>query len=297
MQELYGRHNCMGIVNSKTFSLKDIATYYDVSEDHYMYFWDLNQSHALHYGYWDSTTTTFREALANINKILSEKARISEGLKVLDAGCGIGGSSIWLAKNKRATVTGITLSAKQAERANAYVKEVGLDNVEFQVQDFTHTNFDEGSFDVVWAIESVCHASNKEDFIKEAYRLLKPGGRLIMADFFLVKERNIKEQRAINAWGHGWAVPFFEDKNIFFDMLEGSNFSNVQMLDRTQHIMKSAKRLYYAFFPGWVVSKVYNLFNRGTTEFSKNNVYTAYYQYKTLKKGLWQYCIVDAQKK
>ena len=283
-------------MNSKTFSSKDIATYYDVSEDHYMYFWDLNQSCALHYGYWDSTTTTFREALANINKILAEKVCISEGMKVLDAGCGIGGSSIWLAKNKRANVTGITLSAKQAARANAYVKEIGLKNVEFLVQDFTRTNFDEESFDVVWAIESVCHASNKEDFIKEAYRLLKPGGRLIMTDFFLVKERNIKEQRAINAWGHGWAVPFFEDKNIFFDMLVASNFSNVEILDRTQHIWKSARRLYYAFFPGWVTSKVYNLFNRGTTEFSKNNVYTAYYQYKTLKKKLWQYCIVDAEK-
>lgn len=286
----------MGIVNSKTFSSKDIASYYDVSEDHYMYFWDLNQSYALHYGYWDSTTTTFREALANINKILAEKVCISEGMKVLDAGCGIGGSSIWLAKNKRANVTGITLSAKQAARANAYVKEIGLKNVEFLVQDFTRTNFDEESFDVVWAIESVCHASNKEDFIKEAYRLLKPGGRLIIADFFLVKEINLKDQLAINAWGHGWAVPFFENKNIFFEMLLASNFSNVEILDRTQHIRKSAKRLYYAFFLGWVISKVYNLFNRGTTEFSKNNVYTAYYQYKTLKKKLWQYCIVDAQK-
>jgi len=287
----------MGIVNSKTFSSKDIASYYDVSEDHYMYFWDLNQSHALHYGYWDSTAKTFREALANINKVLSEKALITEGMKVLDAGCGIGGSSIWLAKNTHADVVGITLSTKQAARANAYVTEIGLDSkVQFQVQDFTKTNFDDASFDVVWAIESVCHAGDKEDFIKEAYRLLKPGGQLIMADFFIVKDGNAKDQRELDAWGHGWAVPFFEKKNIFVEMLTHTNFSNVQMLNRTQHIMKSAKRLYYAFFPGWVFSKLYNLINRSTTEFSKNNVYTAYYQYKTLKKGLWEYCIVHAKK-
>jgi len=284
-------------MNSKTFSSEDIATYYDVSEDHYMYFWDLNQSHALHYGYWDSTTKTFREALANINKVLSEKAAITEDMHVLDAGCGIGGSSIWLAKNKQTNVTGITLSAKQAARANAYVKQIGLSGkVQFQVQDFTNTNFDDASFDVVWAIESVCHASNKEDFIKEAHRLLKPGGQLVMADFFIVKEGSAKDQSEIDAWGNGWAVPFFEKKNVFFEMLTRSNFSNVNMLDSTHHIMKSAKRLYYSFFPGWVSSKLYNLFNRNTTEFSKKNVYTAFYQYETLKKGLWEYCIVHAKK-
>ncbi len=287
----------MGMSNSKTFSSKDIATYYDVSEDHYMYFWDLNQSRALHYGYWEDTTKTFREALANINKILSEKANINEGTKVLDAGCGIGGSSIWLAKNKQANVTGITLSAKQAARANAYVKEIGLqDCVQFQVKDFTQTDFDEQSFDVVWAIESVCHASNKEDFVKEAYRLLKPGGRLIMADFFIVKDGNETDERELNAWGHGWAVPFFEKESIFHEMLERSGFRSIQMMDATKNIIKSAKRLYYAFFPGWIVSKIYNLVHKNTTEFSKNNVYTAYYQYKTLKKGLWKYCIIHATK-
>lgn len=284
-------------MNSKTFSSKDIATYYDVSEDHYMYFWDLNQSHALHYGYWDATTKNFREALANINNVLSEKANISEGMKVLDAGCGIGGSSIWLAKNKQANVTGITLSAKQAARANAYVKENGLDNkAQFHVRDFTHTNYEDASFDVVWAIESVCHASNKEDFIKEAYRLLKPGGQLIMADFFIVKEGDAEDQREIDAWGHGWAVPFFEKQTIFSELLERNGFTSMQMEDSTQQIVKSAKRLYYAFFPGWLISKIYNLLHKNTTEFSKNNVYTAYYQYKTLKKGLWKYCIVHAVK-
>lgn len=284
-------------MNSTTFSSKDIAAYYDVSEDHYMYFWDLNQSHALHYGYWDSTTKTFREALANINKVLSEKAAITAGMKVLDAGCGIGGSSIWLAKNRQAHVTGITLSAKQAARANAYVKEIGLEgNVQFQVQDFTHTNFADASFDIVWAIESVCHADNKEAFIKEAYRLLKPGGQLIMADFFIVKEVNTKDQRELDAWGHGWAVPFFEKQSVFLKMLDGNGFNAVQMDDCTKHILKSAKRLYYAFFPGWVFSKIYNMTHKNTTELSKNNVYTAYYQYKTLKKDLWKYYIVYAVK-
>ncbi len=287
----------MGLATNKKFSSNDIARYYDVSEDHYIYFWDLNQSHALHYGYWDADTKTFREALENINKVLSEKAVITEGTKVLDAGCGVGGSSIWLAKNKKAVVTGITLSAKQAARANAYAHKIHLnEHVQFDVQDYTQTKFDAETFDVVWAIESVCHAESKEAFIQEAYRILKPGGRLIMADFFITKEGDVQGQKELDAWAHGWAVPFFEKEEQFSSMLQTTGFHKIEMLDRTANIVKSAKRLYYAFFPGWVLSRMYNLVNRNTTDLSKKNVYTAYYQYKTLKKGLWKYCIVSAVK-
>jgi tocopherol O-methyltransferase len=284
-------------MNFKNFSSKDIAQYYDVSEDHYRYFWDLNQSHALHYGYWDDSTKTFREALANINQVLANKADIQSGMHVLDAGCGIGGSSIWLAQHKHTSVTGITLSAKQAARANNIAQELDLNKIaSFQVQDYTNTNFENNTFDIVWAIESICHADDKKKFVKEAFRLLKPGGTLIMADFFIVNDGTEKEQDELNKWAHGWAVPFFEKKNIFERYLIESGFEKIEMTNATIHIIKSAKRLYVAFFPGWILSKVYNLLHKNTTEFSKKNVYTAYFQYKTLKKGLWEYCIVKAVK-
>ena len=286
----------MGLDHTMEFSSKDIARYYDVSEDHYIFFWDLNQSHALHYGYWDSSTKNFREALANINKVMATKANIKAGISVLDAGCGVGGSTIWLAANKEAKVTGITLSDKQAQRGNANIDILNLKNsAQILVRNFIDTQFEDESFDIVWAIESVCHADDKKKFLKEAYRILKPGGKLIMADFFIEKNPTVKEQKEINNWAHGWAVPFFEKTDVFNSQLSDVGFKNTEMNDITSYIIPSAKRLYYAFFPGWVISKIYNLFHN-TTEFSKRNVYTAYYQYTTLKKGLWKYYIVYAEK-
>src|SRR6266498_828234 len=173
------------------FTNEDISRYYDLSETHYRRVWDLDKSRSLHYGYWDKSVKNFHEALLNINKVLAEYAEIKGGEKVLDAGCGVGGSSLWLAKEKNCKVTGISLNEKQVYKANAFAKKYGLaDKVLFEQKDYTNTFFPANLFDVVWAIESVCYANDKTTFLKEAYRILKPGGRLIIADFF--KMENLK---------------------------------------------------------------------------------------------------------
>jgi cyclopropane fatty-acyl-phospholipid synthase-like methyltransferase len=279
------------------FSNSDIARYYDVSEIHYRRHWDLNRSHALHYGFWDSTTKNFHQALLNINKILADKAGITAADKVLDAGCGVGGSSVWLGVNRKCTVTGISLSTKQTVTATALAKKRGVENsVSFERRDFTNTGFADSSFDVVWAIESVCHAADKNDFITEAFRILKPGGRLIMADFFKLKNLAKQDNELIKRWAEGWAVNDFATWEDFNAGLIDTGFKNIINEDATQAILPSAKRLYIAYFPGAILGYLYRLFNRKATEFGKRNVDTAYLQYKSLKKNLWKYRIVMATK-
>jgi tocopherol O-methyltransferase len=94
-----------------------IIYYYDSCETDYRLFWDLAYSQAMHAGYWDENTKTLRDALHRENEILAERAQIKPGEQVLDAGCGIGGSSLYLAQTHQCQVTGITLSAKQVETA------------------------------------------------------------------------------------------------------------------------------------------------------------------------------------
>jgi len=278
------------------FSNNDIARYYDLSEVHYRIFWDLEKSKSLHYGYWDATTRNFHEALLNINLILSLRADITPSDRVLDAGCGIGGSSIWLASSIGCHSTGISLSQKQVNKAKTKAEEAKVsERTDFQVKDFTKTDFPDESFDVVWAIESICHAEDKALFLKEAFRVLKKGGRLIMADFFKKENLQGKDAEMIRDWAHGWAVPDFSILNEFTSQIKQAGFSGFKTEDATEAIRPSAKKLYRAYWIGILGAKLYALF-KNPTEFSKKNVETAYLQYKTLQKGLWEYSIVKAVK-
>ncbi len=279
------------------FSFGDIARYYDVSKTHYEKMWDLKRSRSLHYGYWDKSTKNFHEALLNINKVMATKACINSSTVVLDAGCGIGGSSIWLAKNIGCHVTGISLSDKQIADANAKSQEENLSALAiFEKKDFANTQYQAESFDVIWAIESVCHANDKSDFTREAFRLLKKGGRLILADFFKNDGLAEVESAAIKNWAEGWAIDDFETIENFQDYLQTSGFENIELENATENIRPSARRLYRSWFPGMIGGKIYRLFHPGATAFGKKNIDTAYLQYSCLKKDLWKYYIVSAVK-
>jgi cyclopropane fatty-acyl-phospholipid synthase-like methyltransferase len=279
------------------FMPEDISRYYDLCEVHYRRVWDLDNSRSLHYGYWDGSVKTFQEALLNINKVLADHARIGGGEKVLDAGCGIGGSSIWLAKERGCQVIGISLNKKQVDKANVFANLQGLaGKVFFEQKDYTSTSYEAGTFDVVWAIESVCYANDKGMFLKEASRLLKPGGRLVIADFFKKENLNLNDAKLVRRWAHGWAVNDFSTVDEFKRTLKENNFRNEAFIDATGPILPSAKKLYRSYFPGAVGAWLYGLFKPNATKLGKNNVRNAYLQYKTLKKGLWTYQIVKAVK-
>lgn len=279
------------------FTKQDISKYYDLSEVHYRLFWNLEKSKSLHYGFWDDSTRNFHDALLNINKVLAETASIKNGEKVLDAGCGVGGSSVWLAKEKNCKVVGISLNENQVKKANAFAKVSGVnDEVCFEQNDYTKTNFPDASFDIVWAIESVCYADNKSEFINEAFRLLKKGGRLIMADFFKRNDLNEKDNTVVKRWANGWAINDFATQEKFHQQLIEAEFKNIEFIDISEAIMPSAKRLYRSYFVGFPAAKLYQLFNKKATSLGRNNVDTAYLQYRTLKRGLWKYLIVKAEK-
>lgn len=274
-----------------------IVHYYDTCESDYRFFWDLNHSHAMHAGYWDKSTRSLREALKRENEILAELAGIKKGEYVLDAGCGVGGSSIFLAKAYECTVLGITLSAKQVQTATKKaIQENVQEKATFKVLDYTCTGLPANTFDVVWAIESVCHIDNKKLFINEAARVLKPGGRLILADGFAFKSpKNQSEQNDMVCWLKGWGVQSLDQAADFESSLKEEGLENIRFYDITSNVIPSSRLLYWVSWPAIPLSKMGEWL--GWRQSSQTaNLYSARCQYQTLKKGLWQYGIFYATK-
>lgn len=130
--------------------------------------------------------------------------------KVLDVGCGFGGTSRYLAKKlgPKASVTGITLSPKQVERGTELAKEQGVPNAKFQVTNALDMTFADNSFDIVWACESGEHMPDKELYINEMMRVLKPGGKFVMATWCQRDDSEVpfskKDERDLNYLYEEW---------------------------------------------------------------------------------------------
>lgn len=139
----------------------------------------------MHHGYYGPdgrTTKDRRQAQIDLIEELLTWAGITTADNILDVGCGIGGSSLYLAQKYDAQVTGITLSPVQAARAGVRAATANLsDRVQFQVADALQLPFADQSFDFVWSMESGEHMPDKTRFLQEMCRVLKPGGQLLMA--------------------------------------------------------------------------------------------------------------------
>jgi len=175
----------------RRFSPHNIKTqeHYKQTTWFYKYFWSWG-TFGMHAGFYDLTHLSPTKALDNTQKVLADLIHLTAEDKILDAGCGMGGPAVWIAKNIKAQVIGINISSVQLKIARKLAIEQGVNNlVTFKKMDYCSTNIPDQSFDVVWALDSVCHAENKQAFINEAFRLLKPQGRLIVCDGFLSKPR------------------------------------------------------------------------------------------------------------
>lgn len=135
--------------------------------------------------------------------MLLDRAQLEKGIEILDVGCGLGGTSRFLARNHHCHVTGITISAKQVEMAiKLSADEVNQDHASKAVGDsikledgsvrFLELDAErmaeyfptQGVFDCVWISEAMSHLPDKQLFFQNAMKLLRPGGKLVVADWF-----------------------------------------------------------------------------------------------------------------
>lgn len=270
----------------------EVIDYYNQCTLDYKLVWHLNSEMCLHYGYWDTSTPNLRAAIRNMNIKLAEFGNITANKKILDAGCGAGGSSIFLAKQFNADVTGIALPENQIAQCKLNAEKYGLSHLlRFDVQNYCCTTLPSQSFDFVWAIESVCHAENKAHFLQEAFRLLKPGGTLLMADFF----KNDNPSSWLQKMEKSWSIPSFASIDYFKSEMEIIGFTDIKIEDKSNAVYPSVTRLYACYFPGILISKTMEWLGLRTKR-QTENTRSCLYQYKAFKNGDWNYSFICAQK-
>ena len=180
----------------------------------------------IHLGFYHSggTDIDFRKAKVQfVHELVkwSGLDKLPKGSRVLDVGCGIGGSSRILAKYYGFNVTGITISPAQVKRARQ-LTPLGI-NCNFQVMDALDLKFEDGSFDGVWSVEAGAHMKDKAKFADEMLRTLRPGGYLALADW---NSRDLRayppsffEKLVLKQLLEQWVHPNFISINEFTDIL------------------------------------------------------------------------------
>lgn len=151
--------------------------------------WQLLLGDELHYGVFTTGDEPLPVATNALTRRMIDAARLSEGLRVLDVGCGSGAPARELATEFGVEVVGITTSAVGVATARERTAAAGIGGVTFEQRDGTDNGFPDASFDRVWVLESSHLMRDRTALVSEVARVLRPGGRMVLCD--LIRRREI----------------------------------------------------------------------------------------------------------
>lgn len=206
--------------------INKIFTYYEKCWDERFLNGHNKKSNACHYGFYDLSNENINNEIndtqkSNTNNFLIDLINIDKfkNITILDAGCGYGGTVEHLAKYfVNSTVHGITLTDTQISCSRNLLKKGNINNAKIFYGNFNTTNFSMDfslKYDIIFFIESICHANSKKETIENALKMLKKGGKIIIFDYFencqyledkLIHKETIKK---------GWAIPSFINLDVF----------------------------------------------------------------------------------
>lgn len=216
---------------------------------------DWSRNINMHFGYyqWGMNPFDLEAMLENTNRRVFELLQLQgEDNDLLDMGCGVGATARFCAgQGSVASVTGITLAESQIREAQELSLHLPVANrLHFQQANYHQTPYEDQSFDGIYAIESACHSAERDkvSLLKEAHRLLKPGGRLVICDGFIksAKPLNPFSRMCYRKTCEHWALGHFPEEEGVVAAMEKLGYKNIQVQDITLRIVPSA-----AFVP-WV---------------------------------------------
>ena len=178
--------------------------------------------------------------------------KLPQGSRVLDVGCGIGGSARILSNDYGFDVVGISISQEQIKRANELTNNHNF--CRFEVMNALDLKFPKGSFDGVWSVEAGPHILDKQKFADEMLRVLRPGGFLAIADWNQRDSTkyplNFLERFIMNQLLIQWTHPEFSSIEGFTNNLLNSPYcgSSVETSNWTEFTIQSWNESIYEGF-------------------------------------------------
>lgn len=223
-----------------------VVTYFERTRWDYRHLWRSEKTGAMHFGYYDAHTRGHVQSLWRMTSYLAAFAEISSADRVMDAGCGLGGCAVWLARHRGCHVTGVNITPYQVAAARESARRAGVSgSVEFVEADYTDTGLPDGAFTIFWALESSVHAGDKSAFLREAHRLLRPGGRLMISEYMLRDSPAITdaERADLQTGCEGWAMHRLLSEAEYRELLAEHGFDKVQVVDISRNVAPSLRRL------------------------------------------------------
>lgn len=183
--------------------------------------WEMLMGELIHCGGEESTRT------------LAQIAEIREGMRVLDICSALGGPARLLAREFGAYVTGLDATPRMIQEAVRRTEEAGLsDRVMFKHGNALDLPFRRGTFDVVWGEDAWCYVTDKDRLIREAARVLKPGGVLAFTDWVQTAEMSDDEMEALYGF---MAFPYMETIPGYVQLIQQAGLAVTHTADMSSH--------------------------------------------------------------
>ena len=250
-----------------------------------------------HFGYYPKNRKNITEKKAQMlmTDLVAKNLKLKPNQLVLDAGCGYGVVSCYLAEKYGANLFGIDINKYEIGKARERAKNMGLSKkVHFEVTDYTQTNFPKNHFDSIFTLETLSHSPDLEKTLKGFLRILKTGGKVTFFEYTLTPDKDFSpwELKMLNIGIEGTAAlglkEFEHDK--FPQYLKNIGFKNVKEQNITKNMLPSIGRLKRLATAPYFFIKLFGLQKYFV------NATIAVEWYKLWKKGLVRYCIFTAEK-